>query len=151
MKLLPHLADDTVRIGTGSVTLVDECDPWNLVAVHLSVNGDALALDSADGAQHQYCPVQDPEGPLDLDCEVDVTRSINDVDLISLPVDACGGTGDCYSSFSLKLHAVHGGSDSVLSMDFVDRVDPVAVVQDPLAEGCLSGINVRADSNVSHL
>ena len=99
----------------------------------------------------EHSTVQNTQRSLDLDGEVDVARSVDDVYLVALPVDAGGCAGYGYSSLALKLHAVHGCSDAVLSVDFVDCVNPVAVVEDSLAEGGFSGIDMCADSNVSHL
>ncbi|KAF5048383.1 hypothetical protein DSECCO2_450710 [anaerobic digester metagenome] len=57
-ELLDQLLFDTVRIGPGSVAFIDKGNTGNMVALHLPVNGNRLALYAADGAKYQHCAVK---------------------------------------------------------------------------------------------
>ena len=73
-------------IGAGAVHLVDERDARHVVALHLAVDGDRLALHAADGAQHHDRPVQHAQRPLDLDGEVHVAGGVDQVDDVVVPL-----------------------------------------------------------------
>ena len=53
------------------------------------------------------------------------------------------------SSLTLQFHGVHGGTYTILSMHLVDCVYLVAIEEDTLRKSCLSGIDMRADTDVS--
>ena len=150
-ELLDQLVLDPVGVGAASVALVDERDAGDMIPLHLAVDGDGLGLDAADGAQHEDGAVEDAQRPLDLDREVDVARSVDDVDFMVLPVDVggCGCDGD--STLPLELHGVHGCTDAVLSTYIVDCMDLVAVVENALAERSLSRVDMSTDTDVSHI
>ena len=57
-------------------------EPGDLVPLHLAVNGDRLRLDTRHGAEDQDRTVKDAERPLNLDGEVDVSRRVDDIDLL---------------------------------------------------------------------
>ena len=69
----PQLSQNSVGIGTLPVQLVDEGQARNTVALHLTVDGEGLALDAAHGTQHQHCTVQHSQGTLHFHCEVHMT------------------------------------------------------------------------------
>ena len=150
-ELLDKLVLDAVGVGTAAVALVDESDAGNMIPLHLAVDGDRLGLDAADGAQDEDGAVKDAQAPLDLDREVDVARSVDDVDLVVLPVDVGRGGGDGDSTLPLKLHGVHGGAYAILSTDIVDCMDLVAIVKDALTECSLAGVDMSTDTDVSHI
>ncbi len=85
-QLLPQLGGHPLRIGAGSVTLVDKGNTGNLVAGHLPINGDRLRLDAANGTEHQHRAIENPQGALNLNSKVDMAGGINDIDVLSLPV-----------------------------------------------------------------
>jgi hypothetical protein len=69
------------RVRARAVELVDEGDAGHVVAAHLAVDGDRLALHTGDTAQHQDGAIEHAQGPLHLDGEVDVARGVDDVDV----------------------------------------------------------------------
>ena len=85
-----------------------------------------------DAAQHQDGAVQHAQRALDLDGEVNVPGSIDDVDVGApgfLFVQVVGGLGPLHArrrrldgdtAFALQIHGVHGGADAVLALHLVD-------------------------------
>src|SRR5699024_1900189 len=80
--------------------------------------------------------------------EVDVTRSVDDVDLVVVPEagDRGGCNGD--AALLLLLHPV-GGSATVVRL--ADLAIDARVVQDALGRGGLTGVDVSHDADVADL
>ena len=68
------------KVRTDAVHLVDETDARHMVAVSLPPDRLGLRFDAADTVKYGNGPVQDTEGPLDFDREINVAGSIDDVD-----------------------------------------------------------------------
>jgi len=90
IKSLAELIHHPVRAGAGAVTLVDEGEPRDFVAVHLAVHGDGLGLHPAHGAQHQDGAVEDSKRTLHFNREIHVAGRVDDVDGVPFPF-AVGG------------------------------------------------------------
>lgn len=71
----PELLQGPVGIGSHAVQFVDEGEEGDVVALHLPVDGHALALHPTHCTQDQHRPVQDTERALHLDGEVNMTYS----------------------------------------------------------------------------
>lgn len=151
-ELLVDLVDSLERVGTHAIHLVDEGKSGNVVSPHLSVDGDCLRLDTADGAQNHDSTVEDSQGSFNLDGEVNMSGCVDQVDVVLLflacdgvlpdPVTESGGRLDSDTLFTLKIHAVHLGTDRVLASDFVDGLDTAGVEEDTLGGGCLATVDV---------
>ena len=131
-ELLGQLGLDLEGVGARAVALVDEGEAGHVVALELAVDGDRLGLDAGDRAEHEDGAVEDAQGALDLDGEVDVAGGVDEVDSIVLPLDVGGRRLDGDPPLALEVHGVHGGADAVLAVDLVDRVDLVAIEEDAL-------------------
>src|SRR6266542_3832457 len=151
LELLAELILHAERVRAGPVALVDEREARHLVAPHLAVDGERLALDAGDRAEHQDRAVQDAQRPLDLDREVDVAGGVDDVEVEPLPLAVRRGGGDGDAALALELHRVHLGADAVLALHLVDGVDPVRVEQDPLGQRGLPAVDVGRDPDVPEL
>ena len=75
-----NLLVDPHEIGARAVHLVDKSKPRNLVFVRLAPDGFGLRLHPAHRTEHRAGPVQDAQRALDLDGEVNVAGSINNID-----------------------------------------------------------------------
>jgi len=150
-ELLGELGLDLEGVGARAVALVDEGDAGNMVALELAVDGDRLGLDAADRAEDEDSPVEDAEGTLDFDGEVDVAGGVDQVDRDILPGHVGRGGLDGDAALALEIHGIHGGADAILAVDLVDRVYLIAVEQDAFGKRRLAGIDVGADSDVPHL
>ncbi len=80
VKTLHDGIDVVVEVGTGAVELVDETDSGDLIAVGLAPHGLGLWLDTGNTVKHGDGAIENPEGTLYLNGEVDVTGSVDDVD-----------------------------------------------------------------------
>ena len=138
--------DGALEVGTGPIHLIDETDPGDLVAVRLAPHGLGLRLHARHGVEHGDGAVEDAEGPLDLDREIDVAGRVDDVDPVALPLARGGRRRDRDPALALLDHPVH------LRGPFVHLADLVGlpgVVEDPLGRGGLPGVDVRHDADVA--
>ena len=92
-----------------------------MVSISLAPDGLGLGLDACDGIEAADGAVEDAEGTLNLEREVDVARGVDDVDAVVVPDAVRGGRGDRDATLLLLLHPVHRGGA------VVDLTDLVAV------------------------
>jgi hypothetical protein len=135
-----------VEVGAGAVELVDEADPWHLVAVGLAPDRLGLGLHPGDPVENGDRPVEHPEAALYLDREVDVAGGVDDVDVVVMPDAGRGGGGDGDPPLLLLLHPVHRGGALV---DFADLVVAPGVVEDALGQGRFARVDVGHDPDVA--
>mmetsp|Transcript_64569 Transcript_64569/g.203800 ORF Transcript_64569/g.203800 Transcript_64569/m.203800 type:complete len:281 (-) Transcript_64569:16-858(-) len=151
LELVAGLLEHLEGVGAHAVALVDKGKARHFVAAHLPVHGDALGLHPAHGAQHEDGAVQDAEGALDLDGEVDVPRGVDDVHLVVFPLGICGGRLNRDALLALEVHRVHLGTDAVLAAHLVNIADAARVVEDALGERGLARVDVGRDPDVPRL
>ncbi len=77
--------DREVEVGTHLVHLVDEADTGDVVLVGLTPHGLGLGLNALLAVEHGDGAVEDAQGALNLDGEVNVTGGVDDVDLVTVP------------------------------------------------------------------
>ena len=149
LQPLAHHLDDPPVVGPDPVHLVDEGDAGNAVAVRLAPDGLGLRLHAGHGAEDSHGTVEDAQGALDLDGEVDVPGGIDDVDPVlrprTLPVGGRRGRGDRDPALLFLLHPVHRRRPV---MDLPHAVQAPGVEQDALGRGGLAGVDVRHDPDV---
>ena len=153
-----NLVDRHEEVRAHDIHLVDECDTRNAVGIRLSPDVLRLGLNTALCVEDTDSAVQDAERSLNLDCEIDVSGRIDDVDavflrtrldLISLlqgPMAGRRGRRDRDAALSLLLHVVHRGGTFV---GLTDLVVDACVVEDALGQCRFSGIDMRHDSDIS--
>ena len=137
-----------VEISTQFVHLVDETNTGNVILVSLTPYGFRLGFYALFTIEYCYGSVQDTQRALYLDGEVNVTRGINNVDLLTMPkTGSCrGGNGD--SAFLLLFHPVHSAGTIV---GFPNLVVDARVVQDAFGYSGFTSINVSHDADVANL
>src|SRR4029079_16890899 len=86
------------------------------------------------------------QGALDLDGEVDVTGSIDDVQALAVPERGGGGGGNGDAALLLLLHPVHRRGTFV---HFADLVALAGVVKDALGGRGLAGVDMRHDTEIT--
>ena len=74
------MLDGAPEVGADAVHLIDETDARHGVLVGLPPDRLGLRLDAGNGVEDDDAAVQHAQGALDLDSEVDVAGSIDDVD-----------------------------------------------------------------------
>ena len=135
-----------VEVGADAIHLVDEAHPRHFVLVGLAPHRLGLRLDAGNRVEHGDGAVEDAQRPLDLDGEVDVAGSVDDVDAVVVP-DARGGRrGDGDATLLLLRHVVHGRRTVV---HFADLVALARVVEDALGRGGLARVDVGHDADVA--
>ena len=137
-----------VEVRPDPVHLVDEAHARDLVLVRLAPDRLGLGLDAGDGVEDGDGPVEDAKRPLDLDGEVDVAGSVDDVDPGVAPAAGRRGRGDGDPALLLLDHPVHDGAALV---DLADLVGAPRVVQDALGRGRLARVDVGHDPDVAGL
>ena len=141
LEFVSKLFHNPMEIGPGAVHLVDEGESRNLVPFHLSIDSHRLALDATHRAEHEHCAIKHTEAAFNLDSEVNVARSIDQVDGVVLPFNAGGSRGNRDTTLPLEIHVVHGCAVAI-ALHFLDAVDATGVEQNPLGERCLTGVDV---------
>mmetsp|Transcript_46096 Transcript_46096/g.99535 ORF Transcript_46096/g.99535 Transcript_46096/m.99535 type:complete len:754 (+) Transcript_46096:3-2264(+) len=151
-QLASHLTEDVERVRTISVKLVDEDDARNFVPLHLPVDGHGLRLNAANTTADHDSSIQDSQGPLHLDGEVDVAWCVDEVHVvlvaIGLPRAESGRGRNGDALLSLKLHAVHLGANTILTADLVNFLDAPSVEKHSLSECRLSTVDVGRDAEI---
>src|SRR6185312_2615217 len=132
--------------------LVDEGDARHRIAVHLPPHRLGLRLHAGDSTEQRYGAVENAQRALDLDGEVDVPGSIDDVDAVlgeglvhALPETGGRRGGDGDSALLLLFHVVHDGR---AVMNFADLVRDPGVEKDSLGRRRLSRVDVRGNADV---
>lgn len=131
-ELFLQLLDDTIRIGALAVELVDETDTRNSVTLHLTVNGNGLTLNTltnslqeeghtTDTTEDEDGAIEDTEGSFDFDGEIDVSWSIDDVDVVVLPSTVGSSRLNGDALLSLEIHGVHLGADTILATNLEEE------------------------------
>lgn len=77
-----------------------------------------------------------------------MTRGVNKINLVSLPVERRCCRSDCDASLSFLLHVVH---HSVSMVDFSRPLQNASVVKHPFGGSGLARIDVRNNANISNL
>ena len=143
--LLDHVKN-AVEIGAHDVHLVDENHSGNLILVGLAPNGLRLRLNAALCAKNGYGAVQNTQRALNFNGEVNVARSVNDVDSVFLPeTGGCGGS-DGNTSLLLLSHPVHGCGTVMSLTDFVVNA---GVIENSLGSGRFACVDVSHDAYIS--
>ena len=145
-KVLVHLHHHFLKVSAHAVHLVHESDTGHAVLVGLVPHGLALRFHTAHGTEYRHHAVDDAQRTLHLDGEVHVAGSVDQVDLMVVPLrgDGCGGDGD--AALLLLLHEVHGGLP-VVGLAYLAVY--AREEEDSFRYSGLASVNVRRDSDVS--
>ena len=117
-----------------------------MILVSLTPNGLRLRLYTALCTKNRNTAVEYTQRTLNLYGEVNVSRCINDVDSVVLPLCSGSGRGNRNTTFLLLLHPVHLCGALV---GLTDLMDTACIEQDTLRGSRLTGINVRHDTYIS--
>ena len=151
-EMLLDLRADREEVGARAVHLIDVTDTGNIVLVGLTPYGLRLGLHAAYGAERGDRTVEHAQRTLHLDREIDVSRGIDQVDLILVvlvvPEGGRCGRGDGDTALLLLDHPVHGGATLV---HLADLVGLTRVEKDSLGRGGLTGIDVRHDTDIASI
>ena len=140
------LVDDAEEIRADTVHLVDERDARDMVFLRLPPDGFRLRFDAADGAEEADGAVQNTQGAFDFDGEIDVSGSVDDIDLMVAPDAGGGGAGDRDAALLFLHHEVHG---RLAVMGFAHLVVAACIEKDAFRAGGLACVDMRHDTDVA--
>ena len=135
-----------VEVCTHDVHFIDIDHSRNMVLISLAPYSLGLWLNAALSTHYCYRAVEDAQGTLYLYCKVNVSRSIDDVDTVALPVAGGSSGGNGNTSFLLLHHPVHRRA---AIMSLTDLVVDTGVVQNTLSGGSLTSIDVRHYADIA--
>ena len=157
--IMQHL-DAAEEVSTHGVHLVDVHHTGDFVFISLTPNGLRLRLDTTLCGQNGHRTVQNTQRTLDLNSEVNVARSVDNVDAVTIllerdrillglgvrPVAGGSSGSDGDTTLLLLNHPVHRGAAIV---DLTDLMVDTGVVQDTLGSGRLAGIDMSHNADIS--
>ena len=144
---------NVVEVRAHDIHLVDVDHAGDLVVIGLTPHSLRLGLNAALGAENGHRAVQNAQGALDLNGEVDVARGVDDVQaglreliLAALPVAGGGSGGDGDTTLLFLSHPVHRGGTVV---GLADLVVDAGVVQNTLGSRGLASVDMGHDADIS--
>src|ERR1022692_955983 len=135
-----------VEFSPDPVHLVHEADPRHAVAIRLPPDSLGLGLHAGHAVEDRNGAVEHAQRPLDLDREVHVAGSIDQVDRVIPPDAGRGSRGDRDAPLLLLLHPVHRGGALV---DLAELVADAGIEQDPLGGRRFARVDMRHDPDVA--
>ena len=78
LELVAHVMDDSLRIGSCPVQLVDECKSWYRIPFHLTVHCQGLWLYARDATKDENCSIQDSKCALHLATDTYDAHGVHD-------------------------------------------------------------------------
>src|SRR5262245_49923601 len=145
-QTLTHQVDALVEVRPDAVHLVYVDHPRDAILVGLAPHRLGLRLDARHRVEDRHGAVEDPEGALDFDREVDVAGGVDDVDAAVAPEAGRRGRRDRDAALLLLHHPVHRRGAFV---DLADLVRPPGVVEDALGRRRLARVDVGHDADVA--
>ncbi len=139
------LPEHALVVRTDPVHLVDERDARDAVAVRLAPHRLALGLHTLDTGEDDDGAVEHAQAALDLGGEVDVSRGVDQVDLVLVPQKGRRRGRDRDPPLSLVDAKVHRRFTVV---HLADLVGQAGVVQEALRRRRLPRVDVRDDPDV---
>ena len=140
-----HRREDRVGIGAGPVDLVDEDQRRDVEPLEGAEQERRLRLDALDRRDDEDRAVEHAEDALDLRDEVGVARGVDEVDREVADEERGDRGPDRDAAFALEVERVGLGGAGV---DAADVVDGAGGEEESLGEGCLTGVDVREDSEI---
>ena len=141
-----------IEIGTRAVHLINVTDTGDVVLIGLTPYGLRLRLHTTYGAERSDSTVQYTQRTLYLDGKVNVSRGVNQVDLVLLthvvPEGRRSGRRDGDTTLLLLNHPVHGSGTLVRLTNLVGLT---RVEQNTLRRGRLTGIDVSHDTDITRV
>src|SRR5262249_49940731 len=128
----------------------DEREARNVVPLHLAVDGHRLRLNATHRAKHENGAIEDAETALHFDGEVDVTRRVDQVNRMAIPLQTGRGAGDRDAALFFELHEVHRGAIAAAAYVF-NLVDTAGVKQNALTQGRFARVDVGRNADVTKL
>ena len=141
-----HHLHNMVEVGAHDVHLIDVRHARDAILFCLTPHGLGLRLNAALGTEDRHRAVEHTQGALNLNREVHVTGSVDDVDTMSLPEAGRSSRSNGNTSLLLLRHPVHRCSTV---MRLADLMIHARIIKNTLGGRSLTGIDVRHDADVA--
>ena len=135
-----------MKIRAGSIQFIYETNARHFILVRLTPHGFGLRFNSRNSVEYSHGAVENAKRSLHFDGEVDVSRSVDEVQTLALPKTSRRGRGNRNSALALLRHPVHGCFTFV---NFTDLVLAAGVKQNALGDRRLTCVDVRDNPEVS--
>ena len=139
------LGGEAVGVGGGEVDLVERGDDRQIVLEGEVAVGEGLRLDALGGVDDEHDPLARCQRTTHLVTEVDVAGSVDEVERVSLPVDAHVLRLDRDPPLALEVHRVE------VLLAHVARLDGPGQFEDAVRERRLAVVDVGDDREVANL
>ena len=140
-----HHIHNTEEIRAENIHFVNIGHTRHAVLVSLPPHRFRLGLNATLGAENGYRAVQYAQGTLHFYREVHVTRCVNDVDAMIIPLAGSSSRGNGNPTLLLLYHPVHGRS---AIMHFADFVYPTGIEKDAFSSSGFAGVDMCHDADV---
>ena len=144
-SVMKHIKN-VVEVSAHNIHLVYINHSGDLVVISLTPNCFGLRLNASLSTENGYGSVEYTERSFNLYGEVNVSRGVDDVESVTLPVASSSSGGDCDTSLLLLCHPVHRSCTLVSFSNFMVYT---GIKQDTLGRGCFTGVNMSHDTNIS--
>jgi hypothetical protein len=135
------------EVGAQFIHFVNESDQRHTKSLRLSPNGFRLWLDTCYSVKDHHPTIEDAQAALNLNCKINVSRRIYDVNLMIPPEARHRSSGDGDSSLPLLDHPVGNGRS------IIDRPHPMGspcVKEHSLSGSRLPRIDVSDDTDIAN-
>ena len=149
IRLQPILnhANRADKICPHTIHLVNKADTRHAILVSLSPNRFRLGFNASNSIEHYHATIQNAQAALHFGGEVDVSRGVDDVDLVVQPEGSRRRRRNRNTALLLLHHVVHRGRAVV---NLTHPMYPAGVVQNSLCGCCFASINVGDDADITN-
>ena len=135
-----------VRARVFAIDFIDHDDRFHLVLKRLAQNETRLRLRSIVRVHHEQNAIHHLHDALDFAAKIRVTRRVDDVHAIAVPLESgvLGPNGDPF--FALQIHRIHHSL-----LDLLIGAEGAGLAQELVDERGLAVVDVGNDGNVTNL
>ncbi len=141
------------EVGAAAIHLVDVAQARHAVVVGQAPIGFRLRLHARHAVEYHDGAVEHAQRAVDLDGEIDVSRSVDEVDLLAAPERGHRGALNRDAALLFLLQIVGGGRGlqilGIVNVD--DGVLAARVIQDALGRRGLAGVDVGDDADIADI
>src|SRR5690606_32984119 len=143
-----HGLDRAEEIRADDVHFVYVGYPRYAVLIGLPPYSLGLWLNAFFRAEYRYSSIEYAQGTFNFYCEVNVTRGVDNIDAVTLPLSGRCGRRNRNTAFFFLFHPVHCSGTFV---GLTNLMNSTCIEQDPFCGCRLSGVNMRHDPNVTRI
>ena len=159
LEFFTELVTHAEWVRANAVELVDECNARHFVATHLTIHRIRLRLHAGHATKHHDGAVEHAQRAFNFDGEVNVSRGVDDVDVVlgdaafrlrTDPFAERRSRLNRDAALALEFHRVHLGANAVFALHFVNGVNTAGVKKDALGQRGFATVDVRRNADVAN-